>query len=323
MQIQPGLSAVGAARSTVAAQGPLGLYKGMLAPLATVAAFNAVLFSSRGLAERVLSPDGAPCAHPLGDAGACCAMPAAAAGLLGCYQRRRVRPTAPASDPTAGSPLTTGQSVVAGAAAGVPVSLLATPTELLKCRLQAQARCRACLPVCLPPACPTPCMPGCGATLPPAWHPAATHGSPPPPPTLPPAPRHVPAGQQAAPWGGVQCGGLPGREGAVPGAGAPAAGHCSVRGPRRRLPRPGAHAAARGARQRRCGEGGRVVRRCMLSPSMPPPARLLPDAACLDPRVCLLQPASTPQPTLARTRPASTRLRRTRACPCRSSAPWP
>lgn len=41
----------------------------------------------------------------------------------------------------AGGPLTTGQSIVAGAAAGVPVSLLAAPTELLKCRLQAQVRC--------------------------------------------------------------------------------------------------------------------------------------------------------------------------------------
>ncbi len=40
----------------------------------------------------------------------------------------------------AGTPLSTGQSIVAGAVAGVPVSLLATPTELLKCRLQAQVR---------------------------------------------------------------------------------------------------------------------------------------------------------------------------------------
>lgn len=60
MQVDPSLSAMGAVRSTIAAQGPLGLYKGMLAPLATVAAFNAVLFSSRGAAERVLSPDGVP-----------------------------------------------------------------------------------------------------------------------------------------------------------------------------------------------------------------------------------------------------------------------
>lgn len=60
MQVQPGLSAMGALRSAVAAEGPFGLYKGMGAPLATVAAFNAVLFSSRGAVERLLSPDGAP-----------------------------------------------------------------------------------------------------------------------------------------------------------------------------------------------------------------------------------------------------------------------
>lgn len=39
----------------------------------------------------------------------------------------------------AGSPLTVKEQCLAGAVAGVPVSLLATPTELLKCRLQAQA----------------------------------------------------------------------------------------------------------------------------------------------------------------------------------------
>ena len=39
----------------------------------------------------------------------------------------------------AGSPLTRREEVLAGALAGIPVSLLATPTELLKCRLQAQA----------------------------------------------------------------------------------------------------------------------------------------------------------------------------------------
>lgn len=58
MQLQPGVSAMQAVRTTVAAQGPLGMYKGMMAPLATVAAFNAVLFGARGVAERVLSPDG-------------------------------------------------------------------------------------------------------------------------------------------------------------------------------------------------------------------------------------------------------------------------
>ena len=94
MQIKPGLSPMEAVRGVVAAQGVLGMYKGMGAPLATVAAFNAVLFSTRGYTERALSPDGAP--------------------------------------------LTAWQAVIAGGVAGVPVSLMAAPTELLKCRLQAQ-----------------------------------------------------------------------------------------------------------------------------------------------------------------------------------------
>jgi solute carrier family 25 carnitine/acylcarnitine transporter 20/29 len=57
---------------------------------AAVAAFNALLFTSWGAAERVLSPDG--------------------------------------------QPLSVSQAMLAGGLAGVPVSLLATPTELLKCR---------------------------------------------------------------------------------------------------------------------------------------------------------------------------------------------
>ncbi|KAG5228720.1 Mitochondrial carnitine/acylcarnitine carrier family protein [Salix suchowensis] len=73
-----------------------GLYKGMGAPLATVAAFNAVLFSVRGQMETLL----------------------------------RSQP---------GAPLTVNQQVAAGAGAGVAVSFLACPTELIKCRLQAQS----------------------------------------------------------------------------------------------------------------------------------------------------------------------------------------
>ncbi|KAL6906344.1 hypothetical protein ACP4OV_003945 [Aristida adscensionis] len=88
--------AVDAVRQTVAVEGPRGLYKGMGAPLATVAAFNAVLFTVRGQMEAVLR-----------------------------------------SDP--GAQLTVGQQVVAGASAGVAVSFLACPTELIKCRLQAQS----------------------------------------------------------------------------------------------------------------------------------------------------------------------------------------
>ncbi|KMT11661.1 hypothetical protein BVRB_5g106010 [Beta vulgaris subsp. vulgaris] len=87
--------AVDAVRQTLAAEGPKGLYKGMGAPLATVAAFNAVLFTVRGQMETLLK-----------------------------------------SEP--GAPLSVGQQVACGAGAGVAVSFLACPTELIKCRLQAQ-----------------------------------------------------------------------------------------------------------------------------------------------------------------------------------------
>ncbi|CAI9293627.1 unnamed protein product [Lactuca saligna] len=87
--------AIDAVKQTVAAEGPRGLYKGMGAPLATVAALNAVLFTVRGQMEALLR-----------------------------------------SEP--GTPLTVNQQVVAGAGAGVAVAVLATPTELIKCRLQAQ-----------------------------------------------------------------------------------------------------------------------------------------------------------------------------------------
>lgn len=43
--------AMDAVRQTVASEGPRGLYKGMGAPLATVAAFNALLFTVRGQME--------------------------------------------------------------------------------------------------------------------------------------------------------------------------------------------------------------------------------------------------------------------------------
>lgn len=84
--------AMDAVRQTVAAEGPRGLYKGMGAPLATVAAFNAVLFTVRGQTEAFLRPE-------------------------------------------SGAPLTVNQQVVCGAVAGVAVSFLACPTELIKCRL--------------------------------------------------------------------------------------------------------------------------------------------------------------------------------------------
>ncbi|KAJ0736748.1 putative mitochondrial carrier domain superfamily [Helianthus annuus] len=83
--------AIDAVKKTLAAEGASGLYKGMGAPLATVAAFNALLFTVRGQMETLLR-------------------------------------SAP------GAPLTVNQQFVAGAGAGVAVSFLATPTELIKCR---------------------------------------------------------------------------------------------------------------------------------------------------------------------------------------------
>lgn len=83
--------AMDAVKQTLAAEGPRGLYKGMGAPLATVAAFNAVLFSVRGQMETLLR-----------------------------------------SEP--GVPLTINQQVICGAGAGLAVSFMACPTELIKCR---------------------------------------------------------------------------------------------------------------------------------------------------------------------------------------------
>lgn len=81
-----------AVKKTIASEGPRGLYKGMGVPLATVAAFNAVLFSVRGQMEALLR-----------------------------------------SEP--GAPLTVNQQFVCGTGAGIAVSFLACPTELIKCRL--------------------------------------------------------------------------------------------------------------------------------------------------------------------------------------------
>eukprot|EP00898_Chlorokybus_atmophyticus_P008291 jgi/Chlat1/8463/Chrsp80S07861 len=89
--------AVDAVRQTVAAEGPRGLYKGMGAPLATVAVFNAVLFTARGQVESVLR----------------------------------------GGDPT--KQLGVGQQALAGLGAGAAVAFVACPTELVKCRLQAQS----------------------------------------------------------------------------------------------------------------------------------------------------------------------------------------
>ncbi|MQL99248.1 hypothetical protein Taro_031967 [Colocasia esculenta] len=88
--------AMDAVKQTISAEGPRGLYKGMGAPLATVAAFNAVLFTARGQMESLLR-----------------------------------------SEP--GVPLSVNQQIICGAGAGIAVSFLACPTELIKCRLQAQS----------------------------------------------------------------------------------------------------------------------------------------------------------------------------------------
>ncbi|KAF6151324.1 hypothetical protein GIB67_040597 [Kingdonia uniflora] len=88
--------AMDAVKQTIAVEGVGGLYKGMGAPLATVAAFNALLFTVRGQMEALLK-----------------------------------------SEPD--TPLTISQQVLCGAGAGVAVSFLACPTELIKCRLQAQS----------------------------------------------------------------------------------------------------------------------------------------------------------------------------------------
>lgn len=87
-----------ASKRILANQGIRGLYKGLGPPMATVAAFNALLFSSTGVLNRLIRPDGGT--------------------------------------------LTPSEAAFTGALAGIPVSLLATPTELLKCRLQAQGGAR-------------------------------------------------------------------------------------------------------------------------------------------------------------------------------------
>lgn len=94
--------------STVRDEGVRGLYRGMGAPLATVALFNAVLFASRG---------------------------AATAALL---KRRREQQQQGDDAGNNSTSLTTADQLAVALAASAAVSLVATPTELLKCRLQAQ-----------------------------------------------------------------------------------------------------------------------------------------------------------------------------------------
>ena len=88
-----------AARQIMLHQGLMGFYAGVGPPLATVALFNAVLFSVNGTLTRIVK------------------------GWSNGQSDRE---------------LTTREVAVVGALSGIPVGLLATPTELLKCRLQAQ-----------------------------------------------------------------------------------------------------------------------------------------------------------------------------------------
>lgn len=75
--------AIDAVKQTIAAEGPRGLYKGMGAPLATVAAFNAVLFTVRGQMEILLkSEPGAPLS--VGQQVACGAGAGFAVSFLAC-----------------------------------------------------------------------------------------------------------------------------------------------------------------------------------------------------------------------------------------------
>ncbi|KAF3567063.1 hypothetical protein DY000_02013575 [Brassica cretica] len=174
--------AIDAVKQTVAAEGPKGLYKGMGAPLATVAAFNAVLFTVRGQMEGMFrSEPGVPltisqqflCGAGAGFAVSflacptelikcsgwflCCsvlALTVAAEGPKGLYKGMGAPLATVAafnavlftvrgqmegmfrSEP--GVPLTISQQFLCGAGAGFAVSFLACPTELIKCRLQAQ-----------------------------------------------------------------------------------------------------------------------------------------------------------------------------------------
>lgn len=88
-----------AARYILTRQGVRGLYTGVGPPLATVAAFNAVLFSVNGTLSR--------------------------------WIRGR-------DESTSNRNLTIPEAALIGSLSGIPVALMATPTELLKCRLQAQ-----------------------------------------------------------------------------------------------------------------------------------------------------------------------------------------
>ena len=142
-----GLGNVCVLLQTLASDGIKGLFKGMGAPLATVALFNAILFATRGQMERILAhSDGTSMLPVL--ASLVSLIDAAYHLKISVNLTRGVASGVVAvpevSNPGlsarwyAGSALTVGDQAVAGMGAGVAVSFLACPTELLKCRLQAQ-----------------------------------------------------------------------------------------------------------------------------------------------------------------------------------------
>eukprot|EP00188_Purpureofilum_apyrenoidigerum_P001731 Plantae.Rhodophyta-Purpureofilum_apyrenoidigerum.ctg19820.p1 GENE.Plantae.Rhodophyta-Purpureofilum_apyrenoidigerum.ctg19820~~Plantae.Rhodophyta-Purpureofilum_apyrenoidigerum.ctg19820.p1 ORF type:complete len:308 (+),score=30.49 Plantae.Rhodophyta-Purpureofilum_apyrenoidigerum.ctg19820:99-1022(+) len=96
----PPPSAMNVVRQILAAEGVQGLFKGMGAPLATVSCLNAVLFSANG------------------------------------FLRGTARQL---TNTQAGQPLSMEAYAACGGGAGIFVSMIACPTELVKCRLQAQS----------------------------------------------------------------------------------------------------------------------------------------------------------------------------------------
>ena len=73
--------AMDAALQTIRAEGAFGLYRGVLAPLATIVVYNAALFDTRKRMEHFLSPDGRPLTLPQEfQAGAAAGCVAAAVG---------------------------------------------------------------------------------------------------------------------------------------------------------------------------------------------------------------------------------------------------
>lgn len=91
-------SAIDCARKTVVNEGPAGLYRGITAPMAFVAVFNAVLFAANSTMRKLIGKGRHVDELSMAELGAC------------------------------------------GVGAGFAVSWVACPTELVKCRLQAQGK---------------------------------------------------------------------------------------------------------------------------------------------------------------------------------------